>query len=373
MKKIFITAILSLYLIADVEAQNNKPNEKNNFPDVTIFEDAIGHFNDSLALKFKFERYKQTQVKEIAWNLVKYQNKDGGWPKNIDWLAIIEPDSVKNLLSALYKTSTLDNRNTYSQAEYLAQAYLITKEEKFRKSSERAIDFVLNTQKSSGGWRGWDVDAITYNDEVMTGAMKLLLDIKEEKEYFWWINKERKLKAEAALQKAIDITLKCQIVVDGNKTGWGQQHDHNTLQAVKARAYELPGISSLESAAIVKFLMLIKNPSPEIISAINSAVDWMQKSKLYEIRIVADKEDSLKTFYNSRRPDRKLIKDETAPPIWARYYEIETNRPFFCNRDGIKVYSLSEVLPERRRGYAWYGYWPSDVLNLHTKWKKNLK
>ncbi len=367
MNKILIIAILSLLCLVLISAQNK------NYPDITIFEDAARHFNDTLALKFTFSRYKPSQVKEIAWNLVKYQNTDGGWPKNIDWLAIIEPDTVKKLLSGHYKTSTLDNRNTYSQAEYLAQAYLLTKEEQFRKSTERAIDYVLSTQSASGGWRGWDVDAITYNDEVMTGVMKLLLDIKEEKEYFRWIDRERKLKAEAALHKAIDVTLRCQIIVDGRKTGWSQQHDHNTFYAVKARAYELPGIASLESAAIVKFLLLIKNSSPEIKNAINSAVDWMQKSKLHGIRVVADREDSLKSLYNSRRPDRKLIKDKTAPPIWARYYEIETNKPFFCNRDGIKVYSLSEVLPERRRGYAWYGYWPNEVLNLHAKWKKNLK
>lgn len=374
--KFYLLSILLFISISinNIYAQHKKHNNRINYPDVSIFDDAIRHFNDTLALKFKFNRYNPSQVKEIAQNMVKYQNKDGGWPKNIDWLAIIEPDSVLNLLSDHYKTSTLDNRNTFSQVEYLAQAYDITKDASFKKSAERGLDFILNQQRPSGGWRGWDVDAITYNDEVMTGIMSMLLDIKNGKSYFSWIDKERKLKAETALQKAIDVTLKCQIIVNNKKTGWCQQHDNITLAPVKARTFELPGISSLETAAIVKFLMLIKKPNQEIVDAINSAVNWLKYSTLYGIRVIADKDDSLKSDYNSRRPDRKLINDKNAPPIWARFYEIETNTPFFCNRDGIKVYSLLEVLPERRRGYGWYGYWPAEVINdLYTNWKKENK
>lgn len=365
--------IIFLFLILITISLAQKKNSIQNYPDVSIFEDAIRHFNDTLALKFKFTRYKPSQVKEIAWNLVKYQNEDGGWPKNIDWLAKIEPDSVKKFLNEHYKKSTIDNRNTYSQIEYLAKAYLITKEKSFKESAERGLDFILSQQRYSGGWRGWDVDAITFNDDVMTGVMNLLLDIKEGKKYFSWLDNERKQKAETALKKAIDVTLKCQIIVNGKKTAWCQQHDYNSLKPVGARTFELPGITSLESTSIVKFLMRIKNPSKEIIDAINSAIEWFEKSKIFGIRVIADKEDSLKSDYNSRRPDRIVIKDEKAPAIWARYYEIETNKPFFCNRDGIKVYSLAEVLPERRRGYAWYGYWPNEVLKLYSKWKKNLK
>ena len=153
MKKIFFF-LLMLLTIVSLPSIAQKKHQAQKYPDVSIFDDAIRHFNDTLAMKFKFKRYKPSQVKEIAWNMVKYQNTDGGWPKNIDWLAIIEPDSVKKLLNDHYKKSTLDNRNTYSQVEYLAQAYQITKEGAFKNAALKGLDFILSQQRNSGGWRG---------------------------------------------------------------------------------------------------------------------------------------------------------------------------------------------------------------------------
>ena len=37
----------------------------------------------------------------------------------------------------------------------------------------------------------------------------------------------------------------------------------------------------------------------------------------------------------------RTIPCEDCPTLWARFYELETNRPFFCDRDGIKKYDIS--------------------------------
>ena len=67
------------------------------------------------------------------------------------------------------------------------------------------------------------------------------------------------------------------------------------------------------------------------------------------------------------------MQDSSAPPIWTRYYELETNKPLFANRDGNKVYQLSDVSRERRTGYAWYGYWPAKLLNFeYPKWLEKV-
>lgn len=48
--------------------------------------------------------------------------------------------------------------------------------------------------------------------------------------------------------------------------------------------------------------------------------------------------------------------------------EIESNRPLFSGRDGVKKYPLSEIEPERRNGYAWYGAWGEGVVARYEKW-----
>lgn len=141
-------------------------------PSMSAFHDGIHHWN----LEHKernYKRYSPEQYTKIADNFVAYQNEDGGWPKNIDWMAELPADSVLNTLSDHHRRSTLDNRNTYSQIEYLAQVYTLTKVTKYKNAVLDGLEYLLKTQKKNGGWRGWDVDAITFNDEVTTGVLRL--------------------------------------------------------------------------------------------------------------------------------------------------------------------------------------------------------
>jgi PelA/Pel-15E family pectate lyase len=75
-------------------------------------------------------------------------------------------------------------------------------------------------------------------------------------------------------------------------------------------------------------------------------------------------------MFHSADFDRVVVEDPKAPPIWARFYELGTNRPFFCNRDGKPVHSLAEVERERRTGYGWYTYEPAKVLQRYPLWQK---
>jgi len=49
--------------------------------------------------------------------------------------------------------------------------------------------------------------------------------------------------------------------------------------------------------------------------------------------------------------------------------ELENNRSFFCDREGIKKYSLMEIGQERRNGYGWYSEAPQKVLDTYPAWK----
>ena len=63
-----------------------------------------------------------------------------------------------------------------------------------------------------------------------------------------------------------------------------------------------------------------------------------------------------------------IVKDPKATPLWARFYEIGTNRPIFSGRDGVIKYRVAEIEAERRNGYAWHGSWGASVLTQWPKW-----
>ncbi len=342
--------------------------------DLSLFRDSIHHWQMKDGRDRNDPRYRPEQVVHIAENLLKFQNEDGGWPTNLDWLAIIDVAEVAKIRKKGLKRSSFDNRNTYPQIDYLAKVYGCTELPRYRDAALRGFEYILREQRPSGGWRGNDVDAITFNDDVMVGIMRLLLKIREGDAHFDWLDTALRRRLEESLSRAIAVTLQCQIEVDKVKTAWCQQHDHATLQPVRARSYELPSITAQESVGVVKFLMDLPAPSEEVVAAVNSAVAWFEVSAIKGLRVKTVPIDPVRFDGFTAKKDRIEVIDERAPPIWARFYEIGTNRPFFCNRDGTKVYRLADVHLERRAGYGWYGHWPAEVIgDAHSSWKQRLR
>jgi PelA/Pel-15E family pectate lyase len=163
------------------------------------------------------------------------------------------------------------------------------------------------------------------------------------------------------------VILKTQVVVNGKKTAWCAQHDEITLAPAPARTYELVSLSGYESVGIVRFLMSIDNPSPEIKDAIRSAIRWFEAVEIKGIKVV-EKPDPKQ----ARGYDRIVVKDKSAPPLWARFYAIGTNKPIFSGRDGVIKDTLAEIEAERRNGYSWYNDAPSKLLATdYPRWQKN--
>ena len=136
------------------------------------------------------------------------------------------------------------------------------------------------------------------------------------------------------------------------------QHDETTLEPRGARTYELPSLSGMESAGILMLLMSLEDPGPDVVRAIRAGARWYEDAKITGIRQVVV------------NGDKKIVPDRDAPPLWARFYEIGTNRPFFCGRDGVKKDDLAEIEAERRNGYAWYGDWGRRVLSRYARWER---
>ena len=101
MKKTFIVLAVSFMAVSAVAQQPVSADR---------FADAVNHWNKEHGAQ-SYERYKPDQFREIADNIVAYQNADGGWPKNLDMLARLDPDSVKAALKPRHRLSTLDNAN----------------------------------------------------------------------------------------------------------------------------------------------------------------------------------------------------------------------------------------------------------------------
>jgi pectinesterase len=172
----------------------------------------------------------------------------------------------------------------------------------------------------------------------------------------------RKL-AKNAFDKGIDCILKTQIKVNGQLTVWCAQHDEFTLAPANARAYELASFSGAESVGITQLLMDISNPSKEITAAIKGAIKWFEDNKITGIRL--DKETG-----SDGKKNIIVVEDKNAAPLWARFYDLETGKPYFCDRDGIKKNTLAEIGYERRNGYSWYTNTPEKILKKYPEWVK---
>jgi PelA/Pel-15E family pectate lyase len=315
------------------------------------------------------EWYASLEALRIADNVLLYQRNSGGWPKNIDMAKPLNDSDKAELLRDQKKTdSTIDNGATYTQLSFLARVYTAQHQERHRESFLNGIDYLLQAQYANGGWPQFYPDLsgyykhITYNDDAMIGVMKLLRDVASAQPGYTFVDSGRRERAARAVEKGIGCILKTQVIVNGRRTVWCAQHDEVTLAPAPARKFEVVSLSGGESVGIVRFLMSIKEPSPAVIDAIESAVTWFEKSQLKGIKWI-EKSD-----------DRVVVQDPDGGPIWARFYEIETNRPIFVGRDGVVKYSVAEIEHERRTGYNWYVDEPAKLLNKdYPAWKKSVK
>ena len=65
---------------------------------------------------------------------------------------------------------------------------------------------------------------------------------------------------------------------------------------------------------------------------------------------------------------RKLVPSPDAGPVWARYYEIGTDRPIFGERDKTIHDNVNEISKERRQGYSWFNESPKQALERYARW-----
>ena len=313
--------------------------------------------------------YSTVEGQNVIANIISWQNADGGWDKAYD-AATRRPEAVTPASrQARRQSSTIDNDATTSELLLLARATTHTGNEIARTTFDRGIEYLLEAQYRNGGWpQRFPLQKnygryITFNDAAMVNVLELSYSISSGGSEFEFVDESRRKRCAAAFERGIECILRCQITVQGELTGWCQQHDELTLAPVGARSFELPGIASYETCRIILLLMKIERPSLQVKKAVHAGVTWLDRSKFLGKRLVRKLDPA-----RPGEQDAEFIDDPAAPPTWARFYDIDTNRPFFCGRDGQKKWSMAEIESERRGGYAWYGSWGTKVLDRYGKW-----
>ena len=292
--------------------------------------------------------------------ILSWQTEAGGWPKNENTTGEEYTGNLSDL------RSTFDNGATIDELRVLARGFQLTKDIRYKYAYVRGLRLIFEAQYSNGGFpqyfplRKGYYSHITFNDNSMVRILELLHDVASSEDYHF-LDEFQRAAARSAYDKGIACILKCQVKVNGRLTVWCAQHDSHTLKPVKARSYELPSLSGGESAGILRLLMDVDDPTPEVIRAIKAGVSWYEASKIEGYR------------YERKDGDSALIKDPEAASLWARFYELDTNRPFFSDRDGVKKYDVQEIGEERRNGYSWFSAAGSNVARDYAKWKLRIR
>lgn len=315
------------------------------------------------------EWYRGAEAKTIAEFVISWQSPEGGWPKNpIDTGASFyagEPARIR---------PTFDNGATSMEMRYLGRIAGVTKEPKYIASYLKGLDYILDAQYDNGGWpQSHPPDEgygryITFNDGAMVRIMFVLDEIIRKPNQYDFVPAAKRKAAQLAWDKGVEAILECQVKVDGKLTAWCSQHDEKDFSPRPARTFEPVALTASESIGIVHVLMAEDKPTAEIIAAVDAAYQWLDQVKLTGIRVEDKPKEGTPRGY-----ERYVIADPSAPPQWARFYEIGTNKPVFADRDGVVKYDLGEIGVERRTGYKWYGTWPKAFLTSeYPEWKKRV-
>ena len=349
-----------------------------------------------LARAMDTEWYASAEAHQAADSAMRYQYPCGGWAKNHAWHLLENDGKMKERRAILQQIArgeslgaTIDNDATTHEMMLIAKVYSACKADGKTKKKElrrlhsafcRALNYLVEAQYDNGGWpqfypfkpldnegHPFYSDHITFNDNAMVNVMSLLRDIAEEKTPFDALNltPQQRQQAHDAFYRGVQCILDCQIKKDGKLTVWCQQHDEHTLLPAPARAYELPSFTgSHETASILQLLMSLPQPSDSVVTAVTAAVDWLKAHTLRDQRVEA--------FTNAEGlRDRRLV-HHFGSSTWARYYDLQTEEPYVCDRDGKPQPSMEYIGYERRNGYGWYGEQPRHIIEHFDKWlKKN--
>ncbi len=247
--------------------------------------------------------------------LVWGQRQEGGWDHLVD-VGHLKPDSA--VPDRAKGRCTFDDAISQGALEFLMDLDETLDEPWLDDGIRLGLEFMLKSQFPNGAWpqwfplRGGYYDCYTFNDNAINDCIRVLLDAHR-----------RYGKAEflAAAERGGEFIVLSQLPAP--QSGWAQQYSYD-LKPAWARAFEPPGVCSAVTARNIRTLvdLYVYTGREKYLAPIPAALEWLERSQL---------------------------KDN----LWARLYEVGTNRPIYGDRDGKVHYMLDEISDERRTGYSW--------------------
>lgn len=274
------------------------------------------------------------EIIDITDVILSTQNSYGGW----GYWGMMKPNSSKRrgmATESIKMLTSFDEGITPMVIDYLIDLHKTTGNKDYRKAIDRGISVILKSQNSDGGWpQYYPASEIEYgqysslNDATSNMCFRTLLKYREE---------EGPMEVDSAIVRYNEFLLSRQ----SRFGAWAQQYDHSGKPA-SARGNEPAALCSfctgqaLEDLIGMHTLSITKQLRKRNKLAMESAEVWLSRSKLS----------------NSQ---------------WARYYDLDSNKPFFVDYQGQRYNNLSAAQSNHQafRGYAYMGYF--DIPNLLAK------
>lgn len=266
-------------------------------------------------------------AKDAANALIRGQNQYGGWEHTI------------NFTDLSNEKISFDDNQTQSAVSFLIALDQEIDDPDLAAATKRAIEMMIATQLSNGGWphqypeQGNYHDYATFNDGGINDCIRVMIEAYQ----YYGENKE----IEKSLRKAARFMMISQLPPP--QPGWAQQYNE-FLQPAWARTFEPPSVCPA---------VTVKN--------INTLIDLYLALK--EKTLLEPIPDALRWLHEIRLENGK----------WGRFIELGTNKALYYDRPRIRVESMADLHPERRTGYAYETNLEVPLENAAKRYEKAMK
>lgn len=106
------------------------------------------------------------------------------------------------------------------------------------------------------------------------------------------------------------------------------------------------------------------NPSAQIKTSVEAAARWFDTHRMRDLATKKIDDPTQETGQDV------ILIAQPGASLWARFYDLQNQRPLYANREGKALTEYMQVPNERRVGYAWHGTWPDKLLKDDIpKWR----